>query len=94
VDPESAIEERIEPTLLEAFSRSETRCLLARATLSYVTAGGGKIRRYRAFVDSLCADESLLRQWGPERATRLCQEWRDLVPLEPQSVVVLTDAAS
>jgi hypothetical protein len=94
MDPESAIEERIEPTLLEAFGRSQARSMLAMATLAYVTAGGGKIRRYRAFLDSLCSNESLLREWGPERAARQCQEWKDLVPLEPQSVVVLANAGS
>jgi len=94
MDPESAIEDPIEPTLLGVFGRSQTKCLLAMATLAYVTAGGGKIRRYRAFVDSLCANEHLLRKWGPERAARQCQEWKDLVPLEPQSVIFLTDAAS
>lgn len=94
MDPESAIEEHIKPTLLEVFGRSQTKRLLAMATLGYIIAGGGKIRRYRAFVDSLCADESLLRKWNHQQAASQCQEWKDLVPLEPQPVVILTDPGS
>ena len=45
MDPESAIEDPIEPTLLGVFGRSQTKSLLAVATLAYVTAGGGEIRR-------------------------------------------------
>lgn len=94
MDPETCIEEHIKPALLRDFGLSETKSLLATATLAYITAGGGKIRRYRAFLDSLAANERLLRKWGPERVARQCQEWKDLVPLEPQPVVVIKDSTS
>ncbi len=94
MDPETAIEEHIEPTLLGDFGLSQTKSLLAMATLAYVSAGGGKIRRYRAFVDSICSDQRVLDKWGQERAEQRSQDWKDLVPLQPEPVVILTATSS
>jgi hypothetical protein len=94
MDPESAIENYIEPTLRKVFGLSETRHLLAMATLAYITADGGKIRRYRAFVESLRAHDRLLRKWDAKQVAAQCEEWKNLVPLEPQPVVVLMDTTA
>jgi len=92
MDLETAIETKIEPQLLDTFGPSMSRCLLTMATLSYVTTVGGKTQRYRAFVDSICADERVVDKWDEAAAARQAKDWKDLVPLEP-SVVVLTPAA-
>jgi len=94
MDPESAIENHIEPTLRRVFGLSDTRHLLAMATLAYITAEGGRIRRYRAFVESLRTQDRLLRKWDATQVARQCEEWKELVPLEPQPVVVLTDTTA
>jgi hypothetical protein len=94
MDVETAIEKEIEPLLARDFGSSFSRCLLTMATLAYVTSSGGKTQRYRAFVDSLCSGERVLQEWGPERAASQAGEWKDLVPLEPEPVVVLTSSSS
>jgi len=90
MDVEQAIEAKIEPKLRDAFSLSTTRSLLTMATLAYVTTVGGKILRYRAFVDSICTDERLLQKWSQAAAARQAIEWKALVPLEPETVVIVT----
>ena len=90
MDLETAIETKIEPQLLDTFGPSMSRCLLTMATLSYVTTVGGKTQRYRAFVDSICADERVVDKWDEAAVAEREREWKDLVPLEPQTVVVLT----
>jgi hypothetical protein len=94
MDPETAIEDHIEPKLLEEFGLSRTRVLMTTATLAYVTTVGGKIVRYRAFLDSICSNRDVLRQWGDERSAKQCEEWKDLVPLDPEPVVILTGPPS
>ena len=94
MDVETAIETRIEPVLAETFGPSFSRCLATMATLDFITASGGKTLRYRAFVDSVCSSERVLEKWGPELAKKKCQEWKDLVPLEPQPVVILAPTSS
>jgi hypothetical protein len=94
VDVEIAIDQKISPTLIDSFGPSFANCLLTMATLDYVTAGGGRTQRYRAFVDSICSSDRVLEEWGEERAERQCREWKDLVPLEPEPVVVLTSTSS
>ena len=94
MDAETAIATQIEPALAETFGLSFSKCLATMATLDFITAGGGKTLRYRAFVDSICSSERVLEKWGPELAKKKCQEWKDLVPLEPEPVVILTPASS
>jgi hypothetical protein len=89
MDVETAIETEIEPHLIDTFGLSVGRCLVTLATLSYVTAGGGETQRYRAFVDSVCSDERVVRKWGAEGVAKQAQEWKDLVPLEPETVVLV-----
>jgi hypothetical protein len=45
-------------------------------------------------VDSICSSERVLEKWGPELAKKKCQEWKSLVPLEPEPVVILTSMSS
>jgi len=87
MDVESAIDTRIEPVLMDTFGLSVARSLLTMATLAYATTVGGKVQRYRAFVDSVCTDERVLEKWGEAAAASKAKEWRDLVPLEPTVVV-------
>jgi hypothetical protein len=94
MDIETAIATQIEPVLAETFGPGFSKCLATMATLDYITASGGKTLRYRAFVDSICSSERLLEKWGPELAQKKCQEWKDLVPLQPEPVVILTPSSS
>jgi hypothetical protein len=94
MDAETAIETEIEPLLIGTFGLSLGRCLVTLATLSYVTAGGGQTQRYRAFVDSICSDERVVRTWGVDGAARQAKEWKDLVPLEPATVVIVGQQSS
>lgn len=94
MDVETAIDQRISPALTDSFGPSFANCLLTMATLDYVVAGGGRTQRYRALVDSICSSERVLEEWGEERAEKQCREWKDLVPLEPEPVVVLTATSS
>ena len=94
MDVDTAIEQEIEPVLARDFGLSFSRCQLTMATLDYVTSSGGETQRYRAFVDSICSGERVLQQWGEERAARQAREWKDLVPLEPEPVVILTSPSS
>lgn len=94
MDADTAIEKEIEPVLARDFGLSFSKCLLTMATLAYVTSGGGKTQRYRAFVDSICSGERVLQQWGDERAAKQAGEWKDLVPLEPEPVVILISTSS
>jgi len=55
---------------------------------------GGKVQRYRAFVDCICADEGVVQKWGEAAAARQAKKWKDLVPLEPETVVIVTPPAS
>jgi hypothetical protein len=89
MDVETAIETEVEPLLIDTFGLSVGRCLVTLATLSYVTAGGGETQRYRAFVDSICSDERVVRKWGAEGVAQQAKEWKDLVPLEPETVVLV-----
>jgi hypothetical protein len=89
MDTENAIEKEIRPVLASDFGLSFANCLLTMATLAYVTGGGGRTRRYRAFVDSICSSERVLDKWGQDRTAAQAQQWKDLVPLEPEHVVVL-----
>jgi hypothetical protein len=93
MDVEKAIATEIEPKLNDVFGLSTTRALLTMATLAYVTNVGGKIQRYRAFVDSICTDDRVVREWGEAVAAKQAKEWKDLVPLEPETVGVLTPRA-
>jgi hypothetical protein len=94
VDPEEAIESQIEPRLGDAFGPTIARSLLTMATLAYVTAVGGKTQRYHALVDSICSDQRVVRTWGEPAAARQAREWKDLVALEAETVVLLTQRAS
>jgi hypothetical protein len=94
MDVETAIETEIEPVLIDTFGASLGKCLMTLATLAYVTAGGGKTQRYRAFVDSVCGDERVVSQWGKDGAARQAKEWKDLVPLEPDTVVIVGQQSS
>ena len=94
MDVETAIDTEIQPALTESFGPSFANCLLTMATLDYVTAGGGRIQRYRAFVDSVCSGERVLQEWGEDRVEKQCREWKDLVPLQPEPVVVLSSTSS
>lgn len=94
MDVEKAIESEIGPKLRDAFGLSTTRSLLTQGTLSYITTVGGQIQRYRAFVDTICTDGRVIEEWGEATAARQCSEWKDLVPLEPETVVVLTSRQS
>ncbi len=89
MDIETAIEAEIEPHLIDTLGLSLGRCLVTLATLSYITAGGGETQRYRAFVDSICSDERVVRKWGADGAALQAKEWKDLVPLEPETVVLV-----
>ena len=92
MDVETAIEQEIEPVLARDFGLSFSKCRLTMGTLAYVTSKGGETQRYRALVDSICSGERVLHEWGAERAARQAEEWKDLVPLEPEPVIVLTSA--
>jgi hypothetical protein len=94
MDVEKAIATDIEPRLRDVFGLSSTRSLLTMATLAYVTTVGGKIQRYRAFVDSICSDERVIDKWGEAAAANQAKEWKDLVPLEPETVVIVAPQAS
>jgi hypothetical protein len=94
MDVETAIEKEIEPVLARDFGTSFCKCLLTMATLDYVTSSGGRTQRYRAFVDSVCSGERVIHQWGHERAAHQAKVWKDLVPLEPEPVVILTSSPS
>jgi hypothetical protein len=94
MDVETAIETQIEPVLVESFGLTFAKCLAAMATLDYITTGGEEALRYRAFVDSVCSSERVKETWGPELTRKKCQEWKDLVPLEPDPVVVPTATSS
>jgi hypothetical protein len=94
MDIETAIETEIGPVLVNTFGVSVGKCLMTLATLAYVTAGGGQTQRYRAFVDSVCSDKRVVRQWGEDEAVRRAKEWKDLVPLEPETVVVVGQRSS
>jgi hypothetical protein len=94
MDVEAAIETEIEPVLIDTFGVSLGRCLLTLGTLSYVTAGGGETQRYRALVDSVCGDARVLHRWGQEGVARRAREWKDLVPLEPDTVVIIDQQSS
>jgi len=94
MDVETAIHDEIEPVLVDAFGQSLARCLVTLATLSYITAGGGETQRYRTFVDSICADTRVVRTWGEDGAAKQATEWKNLVPLEPETVVVVKPGAS
>ena len=87
MDVEEAIASAVEPRLFDEFGPSTGRSLLTMATLAYVTTVGGKTQRYRAFVDSICSDERVVKRWGRAAAARQAREWKDLVPLEPSIVV-------
>jgi len=89
MDVEKAIETKIEPALRNAFGSSKSRTLLTTATLTYVTTVGPKVQRYRAFVDSICMDEQVIQEWGEAAAARQAKEWEELVPLEPETVVIV-----
>ena len=94
MDAETAIHDEIEPVLVDAFGQSLSRCLLTLATLSYITAMGGETQRYRALVDSICTDTRVVRKWGEDGAAKQATEWKNLVPLEPETVVVVTPSGS
>jgi len=94
MDAETAIHDEIEPVLVDAFGQSLSRCLLTLATLSYITAIGGETQRYRALVDSICTDTRVVRKWGEDGAAKQATEWKNLVPLEPETVVVVTPSGS
>lgn len=94
MDVEKAIATEIEPKLNDAFGLSMNQSLLTMATLAYVTTVGGEIQRYRAFVDSICSDERVVREWGESAAAKQAKEWKDLVPLEPETVVIVAPQAS
>jgi hypothetical protein len=94
MDVETAIEKEIEPVLARDFGTSFSKCLLTMATLDYATSSGGRTQRYWAFVDSLCSGERVLQEWGHERAASQARAWKDLVPLEPEAVVILTSSPS
>lgn len=91
---EEAIETKLEPKLRDAFDVRTTKSLLTMATLAYVTTVGGEIQRYRAFADSICTDERVVQKWGEAAATRQAREWKDLVPLEPEPVVIVSPQVS
>ncbi len=90
MDVEKAIETEIEPKLKEAFDLSTSKSLLTMATLAYVTTVGPKVHRYRAFVDSICTNEKVVQEWGEAAAARQAKEWKDLAPLEHETVVIVT----
>lgn len=94
MDPEEAIETKIQPTLSDTLGPTVAKSLLTRATLAYVTAVGGKAQRYRVLVDSICSDERVIQTWGEVGAAKQANQWKNLVTLEPQSVVLLTHPAS
>jgi hypothetical protein len=94
LDPEEAIEAKIEPTLSDTLGPTVAKSLLTRATLAYVTAVGGKAQRYRALVESICSDERVIQTWAEVGAAKQANEWKNLVTLEPQTVVLLTHNAS
>jgi hypothetical protein len=94
MDVETAIATQIEPVLAETFGLSFSRCLATMATLDFITADGGETLRYRAFVDSIGSSERVLEKWGPELVKKKCQEWKELVPLQPEPVVILTPTSS
>lgn len=89
MDVEKAIKTRIEPELLEALGLSATKSLLTTATLAYVLTVGGEIQRYHAFVDSLCTNELVIRQWGEGGAAKRAHLWKSLVPLEPEPIIIV-----
>lgn len=93
MDVEEAIQTKIEPHLEQSFGLSTTRSLLTMATLAYLTTVGGKTLRYRAFVDYLCSDERVTEEWGTTDAAQKAEEWKDLVPLRPESPVSLAPRA-
>ncbi|NIN65556.1 MAG: hypothetical protein GTO63_12840 [Anaerolineae bacterium] len=93
MDVEEAIETKIEPQLRQSFELSTTRSLLTMATLAYLTTVGGKTLRYRAFVDSLCSDERVTEEWGQAAAAKKAEEWKNLVPLHPETLVTVAPRA-
>ncbi len=94
MDVEKAIATEIEPKLRNVLGLSTTRTLLTMATLAYLTNVGGKIQRYRAFVDSICSDEGVIDKWGEAAAAKQAEEWKALVPLESETVATLASEAS
>jgi hypothetical protein len=94
LDPEEAIETTIQPTLSDTLGPTVAKSLLTKATLAYVTAVGGKAQRYHALVDSICSDERVIETWGEVAAAKQASEWKNLVTLEPQTVVLLRHPAS
>lgn len=94
MDVEEAIATEIEPKLRNVLGLSTTRTVLTMATLAYLTNVGGKIQRYRAFVDSICSDERVIDKWGEAAEAKQAEEWKALVPLEPETVATLASEAS
>jgi hypothetical protein len=79
MDPEAAIETRIERRLVDAFGRRVANSLLTLATVCYVTTNGNVRERYKAFVESVCSDDRVVSAWGEQGAARQKGEWEALV---------------
>jgi hypothetical protein len=94
MDVEKAIETEIERRLREVFGFSTARSVLTMGTLAYVTTAGPRVQRYRALVDSICADDRVVQKWGQAAAARQAREWKDLVPARHRNFVILTPIAS
>ncbi|TKJ29898.1 MAG: hypothetical protein CEE40_06860 [Chloroflexi bacterium B3_Chlor] len=94
MDVEKAIGAKIEPKLRDAFGPTITRSLLTMATLAYVTTVGPKVQRYRALVDSICSDEGVVQQWGEANSAKQAREWKELVRLDSETVVIVTSEPS
>jgi hypothetical protein len=56
--------------------------LLTRATLCYAAATGDERQRFGAFIQSICADERVIEQWGQDAAAEHAKRWKAFIKLE------------
>ena len=89
MDAETAIAAQIEPRLVDILGQHVANTLLTRATLCYVTTIGIELKRYAAFIHSICSDARLIQVWGSEGTRQQEKDW--LALLGPLSQVEESD---
>lgn len=75
MDIEIIIEDKIKPQLIEAFGRQTANSLLTKATLAYVSADRPEPERFEIFVQTICSDERVLKEWGERGAAERVEDW-------------------
>jgi hypothetical protein len=83
VDTETAIETVIEPQLVHHFGQQTANVLLTRATLCYVTITGTEQKKFDAFVDTICSEESVQAAWDRETLSKREKSWKALLECDP-----------